>query len=188
LREYRRHVDSLLTSGVLLDEGMVYFDARLSRSHPTVEVRVADVCLEAPHATVLAAVVRALVERAAQEWRAGAQTPRISSAQLRLASWMASEAGVEGNLQHPLLQVPCPATEAVQALLTYIRPALVASGDEEQVRLGLAGILAFGTGSHRQRETMVNTQSLPAVVMDAVERTHGAAADPHRRTRHLHAT
>jgi glutamate---cysteine ligase / carboxylate-amine ligase len=188
LREYRRHVEGLLASGVLLDEGMVYFDARLSRSHPTVEVRVADVCLEAPHATVLAAVVRALVERAAQEWRAGVQTPRISAAQLRLASWMASEAGVEGNLQHPLLQVPCPATEAVQALLTYIRPALVASGDEEQVRLGLAGILAFGTGSHRQRETMVNTQSLPAVVMDAVERTHGPAADPHRRTRHLHAT
>jgi carboxylate-amine ligase len=188
LREYRRQVETLLASGVVLDEGMVYFDARLSRSHPTVEVRIADVCLEAAHAAVIAAVVRALVERSAQEWRAGAPAPRVSAAQLRLASWMASEAGVEGNLQHPLLYVPCPATEAVQALLKHIRPALVGSGDEEQVRLGLANILAFGTGSHRQREAMVNTQSLTAVVMDAVERTHGTAADLHRLTRNLHAT
>ena len=60
-REYRRHVQSLLATGVLLDEGMVYFDARLSRSHPTVEVRIADVCLEAGHATAIAALVRALV-------------------------------------------------------------------------------------------------------------------------------
>jgi carboxylate-amine ligase len=101
---------------------------------------------------------------------------------------MASESGVEGNLQHPLLYVPCPATEAAQALLKHIRPALVSSGDEEQVKLGLANILAFGTGSHRQREAMVNTQSLTAVVMDAVERTHGTAADHHRLPRHLHAT
>ncbi len=188
LREYRRHVETLLASGVLLDEGMVYFDARLSRTHPTVEVRIADVCMEAAHAVVIAAIVRALVERAVQEWRAGVPAPRVSAAHLRLASWMASEAGVEGTLQHPLLYVPCPATEAVQALLKHIRPALVSSGDEEQVRLGLANILAFGTGSHWQREAMVNTQSLTAVVMDAVERTHATAADPQRIIRHLHAT
>lgn len=188
LTEYRRHVEELLAAGVPLDEGMVYFDARLSRRHPTVEVRIADVCLEAAHATVIAAVVRALVERAAQEWRAGVPVPRVSAAKLRLASWMASEAGVEGNLLHPLLYAPCPATEAVQALLKYIRPALVSSGDEEHVKSGLAGILAFGTGSHRQREVMVNSQSLTAVVMDAVEGTHGTATDPHHRPRHLHST
>ncbi|MFF1253008.1 glutamate--cysteine ligase [Pseudarthrobacter sp. NPDC058329] len=188
LREYRRHVEALLASGVLLDEGMVYFDARLSRSHPTVEVRIADVCLEAAHATILAAVVRALVERAAQEWWAGVPAPRLPAEQLRLASWMASDAGVEGNLMHPLMYVPCPATEAVQALLTHIRPALVSSGDEEYVRLGLAGILAFGTGSHLQRAAMVSSQSLAAVVMDAVERTHGTATETPGRARHLHST
>jgi carboxylate-amine ligase len=31
---------------VLLDEGMLYFDARLSRNHPAVEVRIADVCMD----------------------------------------------------------------------------------------------------------------------------------------------
>jgi carboxylate-amine ligase len=187
-REYRRHVQALLATGVLLDEGMVYFDARLSRNHPTIEVRIADVCMEPAHATAIAAIVRALAERAPQEWRARIPAPRLSAAQLRLAAWKASESGVEGTLLHPLLNMPCPATEAVQALLTHVRPALASSGDEEQVTLELARILTSGTGSRRQRGTMMNSQILAAVVADAVDRTHGTAKVPHRRSRRLQAT
>ena len=186
-REYRRHIQTLLASGVLLDEGMVYFDARLSRNHPTVEVRIADVCMDAAHAAAIGATVRALVEQAAQEWRDGTPAPRVSAAQLRLAAWQASQSGVEGNLVHPVLNTPCPATEAVQCLLAYARPALASSGDEEQVTMELARILASGTGSQRQRETMLNTQRLSAVVMDAVERTHDSPT-PHRPSRRLQAT
>jgi carboxylate-amine ligase len=187
-REYRRYVQLLLATGVLLDEGMVYFDARLSRNHPTVEVRIADVCMDPDDATAIAAIVRALVERAAQDWRAGIPAPRLSAAQLRLAAWKASESGVDGTLLHPLLNLPCPAAEAVQALLTHVRPALAGSGDEEQVTLELARILTSGTGSRRQRETMMNSQSLAAVVLDAVDRTRGTAQAPHRRSRRLQAT
>jgi len=188
VREYRRHVQTLLATGVLLDEGMVYFDARLSRNHPTVEVRIADVCMDPAHATAIAAIVRALVERAAQEWRSGTPAPRLSAAQLRLAGWKASESGVEGTLLHPLLNLPCPAAEAVQALLTHIRPALAGSGDQEQVALELARILTSGTGARRQRETMANTHSLVTVVADAVDRTHGTTRTPHPRPRRLQAT
>ncbi len=39
--------------------------------------------------------------------------------------------------------------------------------------LEVARILSAGTGAHRQRATMMNTQRLTAVVMDAVDRTHG---------------
>ena len=187
-RQYRSYVQSLLKTGVLLDEGMMYFDARLSRNHPTVEVRIADVCMEASHAAAIAAIVRALVERAAQEWRAGTPAPRVSAGQLRLAGWKASQSGVEDTLLHPLLNMPCPAAETVQALLNHTRPALASSGDEEQVTSEVARILTSGTGSHRQRETMLSTQSLTAVVLEAVERTHGTAKTPHRRSRRLQAT
>ncbi|MDQ0849684.1 carboxylate-amine ligase [Arthrobacter sp. B3I9] len=186
-REYHRYVQSLLATGVLLDEGMVYFDARLSRNHPTVEVRIADVCMDPAHATAIAATVRALVETAAQEWRAGIPAPRLSAAQLRLAAWKASESGVDGTLLHPLLNLPCPAAEAVQALLTHIRPALAGCGDEQQVTLELARILTSGTGSRRQRDTMINSRTLAAVVLDAVEHTHGTAK-AHRRPRRLQST
>jgi carboxylate-amine ligase len=185
VREYRRHVQSLLATGVLLDEGMVYFDARLSRNHPTVEVRIADVCLDPGHATAIATIVRALVERAAQEWAAGNPAPRTSAAQLRLAAWKASSAGVEGNLLHPVLNTPCPATEAAQALLAHVRPVLARTGDEDQVTMELARILASGTGARRQREVMLSRQSLTAVVMDAVELTHGTRQRSSRRSGRL---
>lgn len=41
---YRKLVSGMVESGVLLDEAMVYFDARASHRYPTVEIRVADVC------------------------------------------------------------------------------------------------------------------------------------------------
>jgi glutamate---cysteine ligase / carboxylate-amine ligase len=175
---YRGHIDSLLAAGVLLDEGMVYFDARLSRHHPTVEVRIADVCLEAAHTVALAAVVRALVDTAARQWRAGLPAPQVSAAHLRLAGWRASRSGVEGELVHPVQQKPCSAAEAVQALLAHIRPALRRSGDDVWVGRELGHILTDGTGSRRQREVLRSTRSRKAVVADAIERTHLAIPQP----------
>src|SRR3712207_7392783 len=58
-----------------LDQGMVYFDARLSATWPTVEVRVADVALRVEDAVLLTGLVRGLVETAAREWRAGGPAP-----------------------------------------------------------------------------------------------------------------
>ncbi|MFP3633132.1 hypothetical protein SB776_41715, partial [Burkholderia sp. SIMBA_045] len=64
------------------------------------EIRIADVCMEATHAAAIAALVRALVETASSQWRAGVRPARISCEQLRLASWKASESGMEGDLLH----------------------------------------------------------------------------------------
>lgn len=45
---YHDQVQALLGTEVLLDKGMIYFDVRLSHRYPTVEIRVADVCLAQP--------------------------------------------------------------------------------------------------------------------------------------------
>ena len=63
---YHAAVQGLVATGTILDQGMVYFDARLSARYPTVEIRVADVCLSADTATLLAALARGLVETAAR--------------------------------------------------------------------------------------------------------------------------
>jgi carboxylate-amine ligase len=70
--DYHRLVDELLATGTVLDAGMLYSDARLSASWPTVEVRTADVALHVEDAVTLAGLVRGLVETAARAAAAGA--------------------------------------------------------------------------------------------------------------------
>jgi carboxylate-amine ligase len=172
---YRQVVDSMLGTGVLLDEGMVYFDARLSRHHPTVEIRVADVCLEADHAATVAALVRALVETAAREWRAGQPPEPVSALELRLASWRASKSGMTDDLINPLTSRPCAPEAAVVALISHVGRALQESGDLSEVERVLGRILTEGSGAERQRSAMERWGSGLAVVTAALEFTHSGS-------------
>ncbi|WP_240793070.1 glutamate--cysteine ligase [Arthrobacter crystallopoietes] len=169
---YHSLVRVLLDCDVLLDEGMVYFDARLSRRQPTVEIRVADVCLEADHAAALAGICRALVETAAREWLDGRPPLAVPTELLRLASWRASKSAVADDLIHPLRNGRCPARAAVGALLKYVGPVLAETGDLEPVKHLASRIVRTGTGADRQRAVFARHSKLTDVVFDAVRRTH----------------
>ncbi|TFB97614.1 glutamate--cysteine ligase [Cryobacterium sp. HLT2-28] len=165
---YHALIAGYIASGVLLDEGMVYFDARLSRKYPTVEVRVSDVCWYAEDAVLIAGLVRALVETAVREWRRGIPPRPVPAALLRLALWRASRSGMNGDLLHPVDNRPQPAPEVIEALLSYVSAALADSGDLACVRSGLAAITRRGTGEGRQRAMLARTGELSAVVTDAI--------------------
>ena len=98
---YQQTVGQMVGTGTLLDTGMVYFDARLSEHYPTLEIRIADVCLYADDAVLIAALARALVETEARRWRAGGVTPRQRIELLRLAAWRASRSGLDDVLVSP---------------------------------------------------------------------------------------
>ena len=68
---YDTAVRRLIGRGAALDERNVYFLARLSPRYPTVEVRVADVCLDTGTAVLAAGLTRALVATALAEARRG---------------------------------------------------------------------------------------------------------------------
>lgn len=180
-RAYDRVVESLTETRVLLDAGMIYFDARLSARHPTVEVRVADVCLVPEHAVALAGLVRALVENAAREWREGRPPTPVPTSMLRLAMWSASRYGVGQQLIDPLHGEPYSAREAADAVLARAQSSLIDTGDRERVEGMVDEMFRTGTGAHRQRTTLVRTRSMGAVVTDAIEMTHqgaGSGAPP----------
>jgi carboxylate-amine ligase len=170
---YRRHLADVLESGVPLDEGMVYTDARLSRHYPTVEVRVPDVCLDVRDAVLLAALCRGLVETAAREYAAGAPPPQVSTTVLRLAAWQAGKAGVAGELVDPLTSRPRPARDVVDALREHVSEALCDTDDWSLVDDGLRRILAVGTGATHQRSVLEQTGDLGAVVSDLADATAG---------------
>ncbi|WP_426997290.1 glutamate--cysteine ligase 2 [Pseudarthrobacter sp. N5] len=152
LSTYRRVVTRLLDSGVLLDEGMIYFDARLSRKHPTVEVRVADVCLRAEDAALIAVMVRALVESASREWQDGVDPAPVPTILLRMAAWQASNCGLRGHLLDFGSFRPAPAEEVVHSLVEYLTPVLAEQGELELVRHSVRTILTRGTGAAEQRK------------------------------------
>lgn len=148
---YRRVVTRLLDSGVMMDEGMLYFDARLSRNHPTVEVRVADVCLRAEDAALIAVLVRAMVESASREWRDGVEPAPVPTVLLRMAAWQASSSGLGGELLDFGTFRPAPAVDVVRSLVDYLAPVLAEQGELSLARQGVEDIIARGTGSVEQR-------------------------------------
>ncbi|HBF85838.1 MULTISPECIES: glutamate--cysteine ligase [Streptomyces] len=170
---YHDHVQALLDTEVLRDAGMIYFDARLSDRYPTVEVRVADVCLDAADTALMATLVRGLVETAARAWRAGDAPDPVAVGTLRMAAWQAGRSGLEERLLHPPTMRPRPAAEVVQALLAHVRDALEDSGDLAAAEEGIKALLSRGTGAHVQRELLDRTGSLRKVVAECAARTRG---------------
>lgn len=154
----------MVATGALRDEGVIYFDARLSRTYPTVEIRVADVCLNAADTALLATLIRALVETAARRWQDDQPPSRHGVGLLRLATWKAGREGLDGQLIHPTTMEPAPAESVVHALFDHVRDALEDSGDLIPAQDALAELVKAGNGAHVQRELMAQTGSLRDIV------------------------
>ncbi len=149
---YQESVRLMVASGTLIDSGMVYFDARLSEHYPTLEIRIADVCLYADDAVLIAALARALVDTEARRWQAGADIPHRRTELLRLAAGRASRSGLDADLLNPLTGLPEPAAAVASVFLEHVRDSLDETGDTETVTGLLAAVLARGNGSAFQRD------------------------------------
>ena len=102
VERYREVVAGLVATEVVLDEGMLYFDARRSPPLPNGRDQGAR-CLPGrarrrPHRRALLA---RWSRRAPQEWAAGDQPPPTPAALLRLATWQAARRGIEERLLDP---------------------------------------------------------------------------------------
>lgn len=168
---YRELIEALLATGVLLDEGMIYFDARCSARYSTVEIRVADVCLEVGDTVLVAALCRALVETAAREWADGVAPVRTPTVLVAFAKWQAAREGTTGFLLDPRTSEPTPAADVIADLVDHVRPALRAVGDEELVDQRVRQVLTRGTGAQAQRRVYRATGSLEAMLEMLAEQT-----------------
>lgn len=165
----------LIASGAAQDEGMLYFDARLSRHQPTVEVRISDVCTDPDEAIFIAALVRALVARTAADGPDGPLSPGDvpwRSELLRAAQWRAARHGLSDRLLDPRTGALAPARPVLEALVELVRDQLDASGDADLVADGVGRVLAEN-GAGRQRAAFERSGGdLATVVDDLVRRTN----------------
>ncbi|WP_246246740.1 carboxylate-amine ligase [Isoptericola sediminis] len=170
---YHAAVDAIVATDTVLDHGMVHFDARLSPKYPTVEIRVADVCLHPDTATLLAALTRGLVETAAREALDDVEVTETYPELLRTAAWRAGRSGLEGDLVSPVTWRPAPAHDVVGQLVAHVRDALVDAGDLESVTELLGRLWSTGGGAAQQRAWFAESGGdLHRVAERAVEVTH----------------
>ena len=171
---YRTVAERLTAWGAGIDDGMVYFDARLSATYPTVEIRVCDVTTELEDTVLVAALCRALVTTYAEADAADPHHVQWRSDLLRAAGWRASRYGIGGRLVDPPMLELVPARQAIASLIARTRPALEDAGDLALVEDLVERLLARGNGAIQQRRTFESTGSLEAVVDDLRERTEAS--------------
>ncbi|MEV6813011.1 glutamate--cysteine ligase [Micromonospora sp. NPDC051296] len=170
---YRRLIQQLIGSGVMLDEGMLYWYARLSAKYPTVELRIGDVCPTVDDAVLVAALVRALVATALDDIAAGRPALPADHHLLVGAHWRAAHDGLEGAAVDLASGELRPAWDLLHQLVGRLGPALERHGDLAEVTGLLDGLRGHGTGAARQRAVYARTGRLEDVVSDMARQTRG---------------
>jgi carboxylate-amine ligase len=152
--QYETLIADLVASGAMLDEGMLYWYARLSARYPTVEIRMGDVCPTLDDALLLAALARALVATILREAGAGVPAPNVPHPLLMAAHWRAAHDGLEGLNIDMATREPRPAWRLMRQLFDYVRPELERHGDLEMGTILMGRLRSRGTGAARQRAVM----------------------------------
>jgi carboxylate-amine ligase len=173
--QYETMVSDLIASGAMLDEGMLYWYARLAVKYPTVEIRMGDVCPTLDDALLLAAIARALVATIQRDVQAGIPAPNVPHPLLMAAHWRAAHDGLEGVNIDMATRETRPAWRLMRQLFDYVRPDLDRHGDLEMATILMGRLRAKGTGAARQRAVRAQRGSINDVVDWLAEVTRGTA-------------
>ena len=170
---YETLVSDLIASGAMIDEGMLYWYARLSARYPTIEIRMGDVCPTLDDALLLAALARALVATLLADVRAGVPAPNVAQPLLAAAHWRAAHDGLEGLNIDMATRETRPAWRLMRQLFDYVRPQLERHGDLEMATILMGRLRAAGTGAARQRAILARSGSVDDVVKWLAAATRG---------------
>ena len=159
VEEYDAQVRTAVSTGLALDERSVFYLARISPRYPTVEVRVADVCLTVDHAVAYAGLVRALVATAVDDAHRAVLSLHVPDAVLLESCWAAARLGLAGHLRDPRTGEQVLAPAVVEGLLDMVRPTLAAWGDEAVVLPTLARLIDVGGSAVLHRRVLRSVQT-----------------------------
>lgn len=169
--EHDALIRALVSTGSVSDMTKVYWDVRLPEKTPTVEFRVADVCIGLQETVMLAGLARALVHASVQAAERDDPFPAPRPELLRAAQWRAARYGLDANLVDLVAERERPARELVEALLQHVRPSLEEFGDWEEVSTLTREQLRSGNGASRQRQAHERAGRIEDVVDMLVEET-----------------
>jgi glutamate---cysteine ligase / carboxylate-amine ligase len=158
---YDAAVRRLIGRGAALDKQSVYLLARLSPRYPTVEVRVADACLDVGTTVLLSGLTRALVATALAEARQGTPVPAAPTRHVSTALAAAARHGLAGPAVDPFTGQPADALSLRSRLIDHVYPVLSDRGDAQMITGLLRRLDQEGTGADRQRALFTGGLSPP---------------------------
>jgi len=150
--DFRRHMDTLIETGVIADTSRIWWDLRPSARYPTLETRIMDSCTTLEDSVRLAALNLCLMRRlwrlrcANQQWRS---YPALLINENR---WRAMRYAYDAGLLDLGRQRVVPFGELITEIIELVREDAAALGCTDEIE-GLTGILARGTSAHRQLRT-----------------------------------
>jgi carboxylate-amine ligase len=162
--DYTAAVRTLIDTGAILDEGHVYWDARLGVGYETLELRIADQPSTLDEAMLQIGLSQALVLTCMREAEAGAPAGPVAADLYGAAVWRAARSGLDGDLIDVAAAERVPAGELLDRLLTYTSDALEETRGRDEVAALMDRVRAHGTGARRQHETLARTRRMEDVV------------------------
>jgi carboxylate-amine ligase len=148
-RDWQHLVTTLAETGLVADASQIWWDVRPSANHPTLELRVTDVCTDLDHAASLAALYQSLLHHLwrlrtrNQAWRA---YRRIL---IEENKWRAQRHGIEAELADFAAGRLRPVAELVGELIELLHEDARELGCADELS-GLRTILIEGTSADRQ--------------------------------------
>lgn len=118
--EYQRYVDTLAAAGVIKDASFIWWAIRPSFLHPTLELRIADVCTRLEDAICIAAIYRCLVRHLVEHPELNCELDVVDRAFAEENKWRAQRYGTAATFVDRRSTAK-PIKEAVEELLELIR-------------------------------------------------------------------
>jgi carboxylate-amine ligase len=176
--EYRRHMDTLVQTGVIADTSRIWWDLRPSSRYPTLETRIMDSCTTLDDAVALAALNLCLMRKL---WRLRCDNQHWRSYPALLINenrWRAMRYSCDAGLLDLGRQRVVPFVDLVEELLELVHEDAVALECVDSVR-HIRTIVGRGTSAHQQlhlyeaaiRDGASEHEALAAVVDWLVDET-----------------
>jgi carboxylate-amine ligase len=147
--EYERYVDTLVAARAIENSSFLWWVIRPSLEHPTLELRVADVCTRVEDGLAIAALYRCLVRHLARSPEVNRGLDGASRAIVLENYWRAQRYGIHGSFVDEATRSARPVADILDEVLAMVAEDSAAMGCEASLA-ATRDILARGTSADRQ--------------------------------------
>lgn len=175
LPEYQNYVDTLVAAGVIKDASYIWWVIRPSLKHPTLELRIADICTHVEDALCIAALFRCLIRHLVEQPDLNAELGPIARAIAGENKWRAQRYGTSATFVDQQSMKAMPIDAVLHELMELIRDDAQALACVEEISRANA-ILKGGSSADQQlriyEETRAAGRSRQQALKDVVDWLH----------------